>query len=315
MEGNFPACCHEETRVDAVSTAAAEEIRMKQPASASAFKGIGFMLIGSALLTLSDAIVKWLAAGFPVGQILFVRGCIVALLILLVVIPRPGGLLRLRVMSWRAQSVRALCMIGSTFLFVSGLGLLPLADAIAVSFAGPLFLTLLAIPLLGEQVGWRRWSAVLIGFAGVLIMSRPSGSFDWAILLPLGASLSGALRDIVTRRMGSGESTIATLNFTNTAVIAAGLCTLPFGWQPLQPSDLVLLMATGLLTGGAHFLLIETFRWVEVSLVAPFKYSTLLWGLLLGYLVWGHIPAPTVIAGALLVAGSGLYILHREMRR
>jgi drug/metabolite transporter (DMT)-like permease len=204
-------------------------------------------------------------------------------------------------------------MIFSTFGFVAGLSLLPLADAIALAFAGPLFLTILAASMLAEKVGWRRWSAVIAGFIGVLIMLRPgAGSFNWAALLPLGASLAGALRDIITRRISTTESSLATLHFATLMVVCVGLCTSPFGWQPLPAQDIGLLAIGGLLVGGAHFLLIETFRWAEASLVAPFKYSTLVWGIVFGFIIWGDIPATEVLSGAAVVVASGLYILRRE---
>jgi drug/metabolite transporter (DMT)-like permease len=273
------------------------------------------MIAGSALLTLSDAAVKWLASGYPPGQILFVRGCFLILLIVLVAW-RMEGLSSLRIYNVRGQLMRAGTMIFSTFGFVAGLSLLPLADAIALAFAGPLFLTILAVLMLGEKVGWRRWSAVVAGFIGVLIMIRPgAGSFNWAALFPLGASLAGALRDIITRRISATESSLATLHFATLMVMLAGLCTSPFGWQPLPAQDIGVLAIGGLLVGAAHFLLIETFRWAEASLVAPFKYTTLIWGTVFGFIIWGDMPEQEVLSGAAVVIASGLYILRRETTR
>lgn len=278
------------------------------------------MAAGSALLTLSDTTVKWVSASLSVGQILFIRSLFLILFIYIFIgishLRNAHSGTSLHIGNWRAQSLRTLMMILSTFGFVAGLSLLPLADAIAIAFASPLFLTILASLILGEQVGWRRWSAVFIGFIGILIILRPSGeSFNWAALLPLGAGLAAAIRDIITRRISATESSLATLHFATIAVMFTGLATAPLGWSPLPVEALGLLALAGLFAGGAHFLLIETFRWAEASLVAPFKYSTLLWGVLFGFLLWGEIPEREVIIGALLLVVSGLYILRRETRR
>ena len=169
----------------------------------TSLKGILCMLAGSALLTGNDAVLKWLTADYPVGQVMFLRGIFVFLPVFFLVW-RAGGRPVLRVSQRRGHLARAVLVVAGTFLFVSGLSFLPLADAIAITFAGPLFITALAPPLLGEHVGWRRWSAVLVGFVGVLIMVRPTGAaVQWAALLPLAASLTGALRDLLTRRMAA----------------------------------------------------------------------------------------------------------------
>ena len=270
------------------------------------------MITGSALLTLSDALTKWATASLPVGQILCLRSAFTVIFILLLVAYR-GQLQMLRIYNVKAQFLRAIMMIFSTFGFIAGLSLLPLADTIAVAFTGPLMLTVLASLCLREAVGWRRWSAVVIGFIGVVVMFQPAGnSAQWALLLPLLAGFAGALRDTITRYMSTGESSLATLCFATSVVMLAGLATLFWGWQPLDLTLVGLLAIGGLLVGCAHFLLIETFRWAEASLVAPFKYSTLLWGVLFGFLIWGDIPQRNVIFGAMLIVISGLYILHRE---
>ena len=270
------------------------------------------MIAGSALLTFNDALLKWLATDLPVGQLLFVRGCF-ALSLMAVLAWRLGH--QLRILNFPAQISRALLTVISTFAFITGLRYMPLAEAIAIAFAGPLFVTLLAAFLLKEQVGWRRWSAVVVGFCGVLIILRPGGgALNWAVFLPLSASLGGALRDIITRKMSVTESSFATLAFTTLAVTLAGLCTVPLGWQPLLVKEVALLALASVLVAGAHFLLIETFRLAEASLVAPFKYLSIVWGTLYGILIWGEFPDPWVWAGSALLIGSGWYIFYREAR-
>ena len=151
----------------------------------SPLRGIACMVAGFALLTLNDAVLKWLTASYPTGQIVFMRSIFVMILVWLIAL-RFGGLRTLRVVNLRGQLVRAGTMTVATLLFVTSLRLMPLADAVAIAFSAPLFVTALAGPLLGEHVGWRRWVAVLVGFGGVLVMFRPTGeTVRLVALLPL----------------------------------------------------------------------------------------------------------------------------------
>jgi drug/metabolite transporter (DMT)-like permease len=272
------------------------------------------MAAGMALLTMTDALSKWLTAGYPVGEILFFRALFMFPIIGLLA-ARAGGWAALRVHRYRDQVVRAVFVVMSTFLFLTGLTRLPLADTIAIVFAGPLMVTALAGPVVGEKVGWRRWLAVLVGFAGVMVMIRPgAGAFTWFALFPLTGALAGALRDLVTRRISASESSLAILWFSAVAITGAAALTMPFGWHLPTAHDLGLLALTGLLLGGANFLLIETFRLAEASLVIPFKYTTMVWAILYGYLFWGDLPDRWVVSGAVLVVVSGLYVMRRGTR-
>ena len=275
-------------------------------------RGIAFLLLGTAILTMNDTILKWLTVGYPTGQLLFMRGIFVIFPIALLVW-RAGGFAAVGINSGKSHAVRAGFVVGSTFCFVTGLRYLPLADAIAITFAGPLFITALAAPVLGEAVGWRRWTAVLVGFVGVLVMTRPAGgAIQLAALWPLAATFFGALRDLTTRWISTSESSISLLCTSTAAVVVAGLLTAPFGWQPITPADLGLMAASGLLVGSAHFLMIECFRLTEAALLAPFKYSNMIWAIALGFAVWGDLPDAWTLTGAAFVVGSGLYILRRE---
>ncbi len=281
-------------------------------AAAASRNGIVCMVLGSALLTMNDAILKWLTAGYPVGELMFLRGLFVALPITLLAW-RDGGVASLRLVRPVGTIFRALLVVASAFMFITGLRYLPLADAYAIAFAGPLFMTLLAMVFLGEKVGWRRWLAVIVGFLGVLVIIRPAGEgLGWVALLPLGAAVFGALRDVVTRRISAEESSTAILAVTTLAVTLAGLATWPFGWLMPTARDVALMALSGLLIGGAHFLLIEAVRLAELGLVAPFKYSALIWSVLLGFLIWGDLPDFWTWVGSAIVIASGLYILRRE---
>jgi len=157
---------------------------------------------------------------------------------------------------------------------------------------------------------------VLAGFIGILVIMRPGGTaVQWAALFPLGASLTGALRDILTRRMSARETSVALLFYTSLGVTLAGLATTPFHWNPVPLADWGLFALSGLLIGSAHFLMIETFRYGEAALVAPFKYSGVIWAVILGYMVWGDLPDMGTLTGVSVVILSGLYILHRERVR
>ncbi|MEM1299664.1 MAG: DMT family transporter [Pseudomonadota bacterium] len=271
------------------------------------------MLGGTAVLVMNDALVKALAETYPTGQLLFMRGLLVWPWILLFAM-RAGGLGSLRIRNMHGHALRGLCVIGSSFLFVNGLRHLTLTDAIAVAFTGPLFITAMAPLVLGEKVGWRRWLAVSIGFAGVLIMLRPGGdTLQWAVLFPLGAAICGGLRDLITRKISDTETTVAVLAVTTTVVLLAGLATAPFtSWIALRSEDLGMFVASGVLIAIAHTLMIEAFRRGEAALVAPFKYSSLLWGTLIGYLMFGDLPDGWTIVGALVIVLAGLYVFRRE---
>jgi drug/metabolite transporter (DMT)-like permease len=273
------------------------------------------MIAGGLLLTMNDGVVKWLSGDYQVGQILAIRGAAAVILITCVLCwRREFNIFQVRYP--KIQLLRAVLMIASTFLFVNGLRLMPLADTVAIAFVGPIFVTALAPVLLSEKVGWRRWTAVLVGFIGVLIILRPGGgALNWAALLPAGAALCGACRDLLTRGISQGEASGTTLFYSTLGVALAGAVMAPFGWQTPDLADLGLFALAGLLLSVAHFLHIETFRFAEAAVVTPFKYSALLWAMAIGYLAWGDIPDHRTLLGAALLVASGLYIFHREGRR
>jgi len=156
---------------------------------------------------------------------------------------------------------------------------------------------------------------IAVGFAGVVLIVRPTGTFQWMALVPVAASLSSGLRDMVTRRIGRTETSLAILFYSSIAVIVVGLAIAPlFEWRAVSATAWGLLALNGALNWGAHFLMIEALRLGEAATIVPFKYSGLLWGLLLGFLVWRHVPDAWMLAGATLVALSGLYILRLEYR-
>jgi drug/metabolite transporter (DMT)-like permease len=285
------------------------------PTTADSLKGIACMIGAAAFLTLNDGVMKWMTASYPVGEVVFIRGLFVLVGVALLAW-RAGGLATLRVRNVRGQAARALLTIASTGLFVTSLRFLPLAEAIALTFASPLFVTALAPPLLGERVGWRRWLAVLAGFVGVLVMIRPTGeAMRWAVLLPLTVALTFGLANIVTRRISATESSVSIMGVSMLSVTLVALATAPFGWRAPALGDVALLALAGMLLGCAHFLMIEAFRLAEAAVAAPFNYSAMIWALILDLVVWVNRPDPWVVGGAVIVIMSGLYILRRETLR
>ena len=285
----------------------------ERPRPSAPLKGMLCLMVGGALMTASDSVLKWLTSGYPVGQIMFLRG-LFGLIPILIFVQQAGGIDTLVTRNYRDHILRSGLMVGGTFLYVTGLRFLPLADVISIAFAGPLFITALASPMLGERVGWRRWIVVLIGFTGILIIFRPGGAvFQWAALFPLAACCTGALRDILTRKMSVSETSMSLLFYSTIAIALGGLVTAPFSsWQPVIIRDWLFFVLTGLLTGGAHFLMVEAFRLCEAALVAPFKYTSVLWAILFGYFIFKEVPELSTLVGASIVISSGIYIIYRE---
>jgi drug/metabolite transporter (DMT)-like permease len=295
-------------------------MRAKVPAYGAAvresnpLRGIACMLVGIVLLTMSDAAAKWFTSDYPVGEVVAIRALFILTFIVMFSAWR-GRVGELRVINYRKHLLRGGFACASTLLFVAGLSRLPIADAIAATFAGPLFITALAPSLLRERVGWRKWLAVLAGFLGVMLMVRPSGDLvRWALLLPLGAAFAGAFRDLVTRRISLTEGSTAILFTTNVMVFCAGLLSLPAGWRVPDVADFLLIGIAGGLMGVAHYLHIEAFRLAEAAVVAPFKYTSIVWAVILGFVFWGQLPDRWVVGGSVLVIASGLYIFYREHR-
>ncbi|MBU0723634.1 MAG: DMT family transporter [Alphaproteobacteria bacterium] len=278
-------------------------------------KGILLMITGSAIITLNDTVTKFLAnSGVPIGQLMFIRGCFAILLVALLMI-RLFGRESLRVNDWRGQLARGFLFWLAAFIYNYALALLPLATAISLSFVAPLFVTALAVPMLGERVGWRRWTAVLVGFGGMLIMVRPDGSnivLAYA-MLPVIAAFIGAVRDIITRKISATETSASILMVTTVIVTLTSLPTAAVTpWiipTPMQ-GGLMLLAACCMVL--AHYMVIESLRLAEAGLVVPFKYTQLIWGAVIGFVIWGYMPDLWHWVGAGVVIASGIFIFYRE---
>ena len=279
---------------------------------AAVLRGIGYVLLGCMLITFSDAITKWLSHSYPAGQMLCARGSFFLVMVAVVILSTRGRR-GLQTTNVRAHLLRGVLATGSAFLFVTSLKYLPLADTITIAFAAPLILTAMAPYFLAEHVGWRRWTAILVGFAGVIVMMKPgSDTVRWIALLPIGAAVFEAVRDVLTRRMTLTESSLTMVTLTTAVIVVLAAATSATGWPPMGWGDAGLLAVGGALFGGAHWLLAESLRLAQAVVVAPFRYSPVVWALLLGYILWGDVPDSAMLTGTALVVASGLYIFHRE---
>ena len=271
------------------------------------------MILGSALLTSNDAITKWLTQDYPASQVWGLRA-LFALIPIILLAPRYGGYQTLLPNNIRLQLLRAVIFFSTTLLIVIGLSLLPLAQMVTIVFSSPIFVAALAPIFLGERVSTLRWLAIGIGFIGVLVILRPDPTtIGISSLIAVAASLSSAVRDIVTRKISHTESSLSILFCSSSFVILIALAGAPWlGWIEVRPIGWALLLANGILNGAAHFLIIEALRLGEASAVAPYKYTALIWGALLGIVIWGDLPDLWMISGAVLIVLSGLYLLRRE---
>ena len=296
---------------------AADAAQTAKPAlpGRNAAAGITLMLAALLVLTVSDALTKWLGASYPPGQIIFVRA-VFALVPAAVMVACRGGLRSLRVNDVGGQVTRALLFAASSSTIALSVILLPLADAAAILYASPLFVTALAWPMLGERVDWRRWAAVLVGLLGVVIMLRPtSGVFQLAGLVPLAAAVLISVRDVFSRRLSATETSNSMMVWSSLALISLSAVSLLFGWVPLSGADLALMAGTGCLVGVGQYLVIEAYRGAEASVVAPIKYTGIVWAAIFGYAVWGTLPDAFILAGGAIVIAAGLYILRIETTR
>ena len=274
-------------------------------------RGIAFLLVSGMLLSLNDAIFKYLAPHFPPGQILFIVATQVSLCLGLYLKfgTRTGIIINNR---WWHLS-RGLMFVVASFAFIVALSHMPLAELVAIAFAGPLFMTLMAKMFLKEQVGLYRVAAVVMGFIGVLIIIQPGTTrFEWVLLLPLVVALGDAGRDILTRKMAPTEHTLSIV-FTTFAIMAmVSLVSAAWGWNPV-PARLMLFFALAtILTIVSYFCMVEAYRYAPASVVAPFRYIQIIWSILLGFLIWGEIPRDIVYVGIAITVGSGLFIAYRE---
>jgi drug/metabolite transporter (DMT)-like permease len=291
----------------------AEAVGAGAAASARA-QGILVTCLGTVFLTGQDAITKLLTAEFSPPEILFFRG-LAALLPLTALIWVMGGRARLRSVRPWVNLTRACLALGSSLCVVWSFALMPLADALAIVFTNPLIMTAMSGPCLGERVNGRQWAAVGAGFLGALLIIKPAAGLDltWHVLVPLGAALTGATRDIITRRLGATEHPETVLVYTM-AVMLIGSAVVAGIHGAHWPSGAAwaMFVAAAVLVTAAYYLAIVGLKLAAAAVVAPYRYLSLVWASALGWSIWGDLMEPMKLAGCLLVVGSGIYLLHAE---
>lgn len=284
----------------------------------AALHGILLYCLAVLLLSVMDTLIKLLTETFPIGQIAFFRAFFAFLPLGLFVL-YAGGRGQLVTRSPGLIILRGLLILGAFWLFVAAFRAMPLADAYVVGFTSPLFMTILSIPVLGEAVGIRRWSAVLVGFLGIVVMLRPGAEgldsfISVGALSALGGAFLFALAATLTRRMPK-ETTSAILIYTMATFMIGAACTLPFGFVAMTAVDWGMMALVGIVGGAGAICLTLGLRMAQMAVIAPFEYTAMLWGVLFGYWGWGDVPDAWTWAGFAIVASSGLYILYRETVR
>jgi drug/metabolite transporter (DMT)-like permease len=276
--------------------------------------GIGLMLTGIFFFALNDAMGKYLVATFSVGQVLLIRSA-AGLAVLAPFIWREGATVFTAAPRRAIQLVRAVLLTLEVAAFYWALTSMPLADVMTFYLAGPIYVTALSPFLLGEKIGWRRWSAVAVGFVGVMIALNPSAqTLSPAALIAIAGSLMFSMSMICTRLV-RGTSDIVLITAQTAAALAFGAATSPFVWVAVSWTDGALLVLLGVVATFAHFCINRALKLAAASAVVPYQYTTIVWAVLLGYLFFGDVPSWHMVAGAAIIIGAGIYIFLREQVR
>jgi drug/metabolite transporter (DMT)-like permease len=279
-------------------------------------RGILLMCAGVSLFPFMNASVKLLDANYPVAQIVWARFTGHLIVMLVIFLPRYGWALLLTKRP-AVQIARSALMLVSNMVFVIAIARVPLATASAIGFTAPLIVAALSVPLLKETVGWRRWTAVMIGFGGALMVIRPSTGFrDPAVLLLLGSALTYALYQIATRWVGRHDNAATGIIFAALLGSLAMSFVLPFVFVPPRNLwDGTLFVCLGLFGGLGHYLIIRAFQLGPAAVMAPLGYVELVGTTVLGYLIFDNFPDLWTWTGAAVIIASGLYIASRERLR
>lgn len=276
--------------------------------------GIGLMVLGMFIFSVNDALGKWLAATYSVGQILLFRS-IAAWLVLAPFLGREGLKQVVTVQRPGMQTLRVILGTAEGACFYAAVSVLPLADAVTYYLAGPIYVTLLAAVILKEKVGWRRWTAVLVGFVGVIVALQPSAdSFGWPALIAFAGSVLYALFLVVTRTLRGTPDTVMAAWQMSSALLF-GIVAAPLGWVPLAgPVDVLLLGLLGIVALVAIICVNRSLKLAPASAVVPFQYTLIVWAAIFGYFVFGDLPDLATIIGAAIIIGAGLFIFFREQK-
>jgi drug/metabolite transporter (DMT)-like permease len=272
--------------------------------------GIALMLLSIFMFSFGDAMGKFLVGTYSVGQLLFLRACAALLLLSPMIWRQRHDFLRLE-RPW-LQLFRVTLSTLEVAAFFLATVYLPLADVITYYLAGPIFVTAMSAIFLGERVGWRRWTAILIGFCGVLIALRPSAqTVSLPALIALGGSLSFATLMLITRSLRkTPDIVMASSQFIGTFLLGAALSA--FHWVPPSPGSLVIFALAGCVSVTALFCVNRSLKLAAASVVVPYQYSMIVWAVIFGFVVFGDVPQVATIVGAAIIIAAGFYIYLRE---
>jgi drug/metabolite transporter (DMT)-like permease len=276
-------------------------------------RGILLMVAAIGVFVLMDSIAKYLSQWYPVPGLVWAR-YLINLAILLAWFAARGELGRIRTARPGIQLARGFLLAAATLIYFTSLRVLPLADAAAISFVLPLFVAVLAVPMLGERLDMSRTVAVFAGLLGALLIVRPgSDLFTWYALLPVAMALCNALYQILTRKVAGVEHPLTSLIWG--AIVGAVLLSLvaPFDWQtPQSASHWALLCVIGLLASVGHYLLIRAYDYANATLLAPYTYTAIVWAVLLGFVMFGNLPDGWTVAGMAVIVFSGLFLAGHQ---
>ena len=276
--------------------------------------GILFMLGSAIVFPVMNAGVKHLTAEYSVLEITWARNLGHLLFVLALFVPRVGIVRLLRTRHPRMQFARSGLFLVSNVCFFTALSFIPLALASSISFTAPLIVTALSVPFLGEKVGWRRWSAVAVGFIGALIIIRPGmTTIDWAAGLVLISASCYATYQLLTRKVAREDSAETSVFYSALVGTVVLTLVLPFVWKgPGILTDMLIMSTIGILGGLGHYCIARAFTYGPAAILSPFNYAQLVGAALLGYLVFGDMPDALAWLGAAVIVASGLYVAYRE---
>lgn len=278
--------------------------------------GVLTMMASMACFTLNDALIKLTGGAVPLMQLLFLRGVLSSLLIFALARYLGGLDFKIASRDWILIAIRSLAEVGAAYFFVTALLNMPLANVTAILQVLPLTVAVGAALLFREPLGWRRMAAIMIGFMGMLLIVRPGpeGFSLWS-LYALVAVACVTVRDLVTRKLTPGvPSTTVTLVAAVTVMVFSGVASTTTQWVAITPRLAVLIAGASVFIIGGYFFSVRVMRVGEITFIAPFRYTGLIWALVLGWLVFGDWPTPLTLSGAAIVVAAGVFTLYRERK-
>lgn len=299
-----------------------------QKQGTSTVRSIFLLMVAFFLFSIQDAIIKVFSDRYALMQVVIIR-TLFTIPIVYILLRQSGGLAQLRTNALRTQLIRGFAMFAAYIFFYMALAAMPFSLMLAIFFSGPLFITALSVPMLKEHVGWRRWSAVLVGFIGVLITINPTGSnFEPASLFAVASALMYAISIISTRKLEDSPQAITaytTLCYMTGALVLSpifvGMDTssahpsvqfLTMRWPMPLMSDVLLIALIAVIWGVGMVMLSSAYRNTDVAILAPFEYFGIVYGIVFGYFFWQEIPTVNMLIGTVFIVGSGLFIIYRE---